>query len=53
MHWNFVRLSSDVPIQVPMPASRARFNTENFAKLYDLGEPVAAAYFEVAAPGFE
>nr|QOL01143.1 putative extracellular protein CSOL_066 [Pseudococcomyxa simplex] len=40
-------------LNVPMPASRARFNTENFAKLYDLGEPVAAAYFEVAAPGFE
>ena len=44
---------SHVPGQVPAPASRARFNTQKFAQLYDLGEPVAAAYFEVAAPGIE
>ncbi|EIE26451.1 PEBP-like protein [Coccomyxa subellipsoidea C-169] len=40
-------------LNVPAPASRARFNTQKFSQLYDLGEPVAAAYFEVAAPGIE
>ncbi|CAL8466753.1 g6289 [Coccomyxa elongata] len=40
-------------IDVPTPASRARFNTQNFAAQYNLGEPVAAAYFTVAAPGFD
>lgn len=40
-------------MQVPVPNSRARFNTLSFAKQYSLGNPVAAAYFTVAAPGYE
>ncbi|BDA40961.1 Protein MOTHER of FT and TFL1 homolog 1 [Coccomyxa sp. Obi] len=44
---------NNAAIDVPIPASRARFNTQKFAAQYKLGEPVQAAYFEVAAPGFE
>ena len=40
-------------LQVPTPAERSHFNTATFAARYGLGEPVAALYFTVAAPGFE
>ena len=44
-------LTLHLRMQVPMPTQRSHFSTAAFAAQYGLGEPVAATYFTVAAPG--